>query len=145
MCVYTCARIGGTGHKQQCTMLTPAAFLLHRERVKLVTNQATKQAYALCVTQDEEKAGMRTQYHTTTHHDSDHSNWFVSMLHVLHAHALLERIRLPLKHTTISVLAVLCTLSDNTYVHVHVCGSARSGGGPHMKWKCHIEAHDNCK
>ena len=34
------------------------------------------------------------------------------------------------KHTTISVLAVcvvLCTLSDNTYVHVHVCGSARSG------------------
>ena len=40
------------------------------------------------------------------------------------------------KHTTISVLAVcvvLCTLSDNTYVHVHVCGSARSSGGAHMK------------
>ena len=39
------------------------------------------------------------------------------------------------KHTTISVLAVcvvLCTLSDNTYVHVHVCGSARSRGGAHM-------------
>ena len=30
-------------------MLTLAAFLLHRERVKLVTSQATNQAYALCV------------------------------------------------------------------------------------------------
>ena len=54
------------------------------------------------------------------------------------------------KHTTISVLAmcvVLCTvtLSDNTYVHVHVCGSARSGGGAHVKWMCHMEAHDNWK
>ena len=52
------------------------------------------------------------------------------------------------KHTMISVLAVcvvLCSLSDNTYVHVHVCGSARSGGGAHMKWTCHMEAHDNWK
>ena len=50
------------------------------------------------------------------------------------------------KHTMISVLGVcvvLCTLSDNTYVHVHVCGSARSGGGAHMKWTCHMEATSN--
>ena len=74
------------------------------------------------------------------------------MLHVLQtiAHALLERSGGGhyKKHTTISVLAVcvvLCTLSDNTYVHVHVCGSARSGGGAHMKWTCHMEAHDNWK
>ena len=53
-------------------------------------------------------------------------------------------------NTKISVLAVctvLCTLSDNTctYVHVRACGSARSGGGAHMKWTCHMEAHGNWK
>ena len=45
-------------------------------------------------------------------------------------------------NTKISVLAVcvvLCTLSDNTctYVQVHVCGSARSGGAQvkkHVRW-----------
>ena len=39
----------------------------------------------MCVTQDEEKVvrKRRTQCHTNTHHDSDRSDWFVSMLHVL--------------------------------------------------------------
>ena len=48
-----------------------------------------------------------------------------------------------MEEATISVLAVcvlLCSLSDNTYVHVHVCGA---GGGAHMKWTWHMEAHDN--
>ena len=41
---------------------------------------------------------------------------------------------------------VFCVVhSECTYVHVHVCGSARSGGGAHMKWTCHMEAHGNWK
>ena len=30
-------------------------------------------------------------------------------------------------------------------MHVHVCGSARSGGGAHVRETCHMEAHDNWK
>ena len=63
--------------------------------------------------------------HMTTHRDSDQSNWFVSMLHVLQMHMPYWRESDGgghyKKHSTISVLAVcvvLCTLSDNTYVAV---------------------------
>ena len=100
-----------------------------------------------CVTQDDEKAG-RTQ---STHRDSDQSNWFVSMLHVLQTivHALLERRRWrrPLLKAHYDLCACVCCVvhTECTYVHVHVCGSARSGGGAHLKWTCHMEAHDNWK
>ena len=73
-------------------MLTLAAFLLHRERVKLLTNQA----YALCVLlrMRRRRGGGHnvTRAHTMT---VTSLTGFVSMLHVLHtiAHALLERRR----------------------------------------------------
>ena len=51
VCLYMCQNeeINEEQDINSDALLTLAAFLLHRERVKLVTSQATNQAYALCV------------------------------------------------------------------------------------------------
>ena len=80
----------------------------------------------------------RTRCHTTTHHDSEQYDRYVSMFCVLQtiAHALIREekaVEEAIINFVIAMCVVLCTMSDSTYVHVHVCGSARTGGGAHVK------------
>ena len=108
---------------------------LHRERVKLVTNKPINQADALCVLL---RMRRRRGGHTTTHCDSKYIACATDNCTCLRRRQCRRQLfKTKHIHTMAIVIAmcvVSCKLSYNTHVHVNECGSARSGGGAHVRY-----------